>query len=161
LGSVALATGRIERAIECIQKSINLSTESQNTLSLGFCHLHLGKCYAARSNFKAARDQFRQMIKCGQESDRTHLVCSGLVNIARTYLAEGQIEKALEIALLLEYFPTLYKGIEDERSQLLVDLQAALPEGQIEAAMEQINRGASQEQARAKVLAYVLEHESG
>jgi hypothetical protein len=84
-----------------------------------------------------------------------------LVNIARTYLAEGQIEKALEIALLLEYFPTLYKGIEDERSQLLADLQAALPEGQIEAAMEQINRGASQEQARAKVLAYVLEHESG
>jgi predicted ATPase/transcriptional regulator with XRE-family HTH domain len=160
LGSVALATGRIELAIECIQKSINLSTESQNPLSLGFCHLNLGKCYAARSNFKAARDQFRQMIKCGQESDRTHLVCSGLVNIARTYLAEGQIEKALEIALLLEYFPTLYKGIEDERSQLLADLQAALPEGQIEVAMEQINSGATQEQARAKVLAYVLEHET-
>jgi hypothetical protein len=84
-----------------------------------------------------------------------------LVNIARTYLAEGQIEKALEIALLLEYFPTLYKGIEDERSQLLVDLQAALPEGQVGKEITEIKSGASQEQARAKVLAYVLEHESG
>jgi tetratricopeptide (TPR) repeat protein len=161
LGSVALATGRIELAVECIQKSINLSTESQNTLALGFCHLNLGKCFAARSDFKAARDQFRQMIKIWQELDRTHLVCSGLVNIARTYLAEGQIEKALEIALLLEHFPTFYKGIEDERSQLLADLQAALPEGQKEAAMEQINSGASQEQARAEILACVLEHETG
>jgi hypothetical protein len=94
--------------------------------------------------------------------DQIQWVTFGLVNIARTYLMEGQIEKALELSLLLKHFPSsIIKEIEEERIQFLADLQAALPEGRMEAAMEQINSCASQEQARASVLAYVQEHECG
>jgi predicted ATPase/transcriptional regulator with XRE-family HTH domain len=162
LGKVALATQRIELAIECLQRSIHLLTELGETNGLAAHRIYLGKGLAARSDFPAARDQFRQAIKIGHDMDQIQWVTFGLVNIARTYLMEGQIEKALELSLLLKHFPSsIIKEIEEERIQFLADLQAALPEGRMEAAMEQINSCASQEQARASVLAYVQEHECG
>jgi len=66
---------------------------------LPFVRLYLGKCFAASPDGHAARDQFRQVIKIGQTVDMFYLVCWGLVNIAETYLEEGQIGKALELGL--------------------------------------------------------------
>jgi predicted ATPase len=157
LGRVALATQRTELAIEYLQKNIDLLNEALESPNLPMQRMYLGKCFAAQSDLPAARDQFRQVIQTGQALDRFHLVCWGLVNIARTYLAEGRIEKALEISLLLERCPTDYKRIEEERIALLGDLQAALPEDQIEAAMQQVCRDISPDQAKAAVLAYALE----
>jgi predicted ATPase len=157
LGRVALATQRTELAIEYLQKNIDLLNEALESPNLPMQRMYLGKCFATQSDLPAARDQFRQVIQTGQALDRFHLVCWGLVNIARTYLAEGRIEKALEISLLLKQCPTDYKRIEEERIGLLGDLQAALPEGQIEAAMEQMEKDISPDQAKAGVLAYALE----
>jgi tetratricopeptide (TPR) repeat protein len=161
LGRVALATQRIEQAVEYIQKSIYLLCEAVESPDLSMHRLYLGKCFAARPDFHAARDQFRQVIQAGQALDKFFLVYWGLVSIARTYLVEGQIEKALEISLLLRPYPTEFSGIEAESVRLLADLQAALPEGQLEAALKQVDGDISPDQARADVLAFVLEHEIG
>jgi predicted ATPase/transcriptional regulator with XRE-family HTH domain len=157
LGRVALATQRTELAIEYLQQNIDLLNEALESPNLPMQRMYLGKCFSAQSDLTAARDQFKQVIQTGQALDRFHLVCWGLVNIARTYLADGRIEKALEISLLLKQCPTDYKRIEEERIGLLEDLQAALPEGQIEAAMEQVGRDNSPDQAKAAVLAFALE----
>ena len=157
LGRVSLATQRLDLAEKYIQKSIHLLTEFGETRDLASYRLYLGKCFAARSDFQAARDQFRQVIKIGQEFDRVHLVFSGLVNIARTYLAEGQTEKALEISLLIKHYPTEFKKLEEERSQLLADLQAALPKEQFEAVMKKISSKISQDKTGRSTLAYALE----
>jgi hypothetical protein len=124
---------------------------------LGSTAIYLGKGFAARLDFQAARDQFRQAIKIGQDIDKIHLVTFGLVNIARTYLMEGQIEKALEISPLHKHFSSCFQWIEEEKIQLLADLQAALPEGRMEAALEKVSSGVSRDQALAKALAYALE----
>jgi predicted ATPase/transcriptional regulator with XRE-family HTH domain len=156
LGRIALTAQRIEMAIEYIQKSIHLVTELGDTKDLAALRIYLGKGYAARSDFLAARDQIRQGIKIGHDINQIHWVSFGLVNIARTYLMEGQIEKALEISLLLKHFPSSTKGIEEERSQLLVDLQAALPEGRMEAALKQDCNSITPDQALAAAVACAL-----
>ena len=81
----------------------------------------------------------------------------GLVCIARKYLTEGQTEKALEISLLLKHCPTEFKKIEEERSQLLADLQAALPKEQVEAAMKQVDGRISPDRAGVDAMAFALE----
>jgi hypothetical protein len=81
------------------------------------------------------------------------------VNIARVYSTEGQIEKALEILLALKDCPVEYKEARDEGTRLLADLQAMLPEEQVESVSKQENGRISADQAEAAALAYALEHE--
>ena len=90
-----------------------------------------------------------------------HLVYLGLANIARTYLEEGQTEKALEIVLILKDCAVEYKIAQEEGNCLLADLQAMLPKEQVEAVMKQGDGRVSADQAVAAALAYALEHETG
>jgi predicted ATPase/transcriptional regulator with XRE-family HTH domain len=161
LGRVALATQRIELAIEFIQKSIHLLNEFGETRQLASYQLDLGKCYAAQANRTAARDQFRKAIKIGQEFDLFHLVYWGLANIARIYLDEGQTQQALQIFLLLRHCPIEYKRIQEDFDHLQADLKVVLPEGQIETAMKPVDSKISLDIARADVITYVQEHETG
>jgi len=111
----------------------------------------------ARSKVEAARDTFRQVIKMGQTFDAFYLVYWGLVNIARTYLVEGQIGKSLEIALLLKDCSVEYKIAQEEGNCLLADLQAMVPKEQVEAVMKQEDGRVSADQAAAATLAYALQ----
>jgi tetratricopeptide (TPR) repeat protein len=158
LGRLALATQRIELAIEYIQKSIDLLTEFGESRDLATYRLYLGKCFAARSDLPAARAQFRQVVHDGQAQDKFHLVYYGLACIARTYIVEGQAEKALEIALVLKDCPVEHKIVQDEGNCLLAELQAALPAGQWEAALQPAGVDLPHDQVRAGVLAYVREY---
>ena len=157
LGRGALARQRIEQAIEYIQKGIQLLTEFEDTCDLPLYRLYLGKCFAARSDFQAARDQFRQVIKGGQELHRVHMQYYGLTNIARTYFVEGHTKEALKIALALRHCPIENKRIQAENDRLLADLQAALPKEQVEAVTKQVDGKISQNQAEAAGLVYALE----
>ncbi len=161
LGRLALATHRSELAVEYMQKSIDLLGETRETPDLAMRRIYFGKCLAALPDLRAARDQFRQGIKTGQRLDQFYLVYWGLLSIARTYMEEGQTEKALEISLALRRCPIEFRKIEDEFSCLLADLQALLPTEQFEAAMKQVEGTLSADEAKAAVLAYALEHEAG
>jgi predicted ATPase/transcriptional regulator with XRE-family HTH domain/Tfp pilus assembly protein PilF len=160
LSRIALATQRIELAIEYIENSIKHLSAFGETRDLAVHRIQLGQCYIARSDFQAAREQFQQAIMNGRKVDKIHLVCYGLVNIAKIYLKEGQPEKALEISRLIQRCSLEYKLARDEGDALLADLQAVLPEGRMETDMP-ISSSASKEQARADVLAYVQEFEIG
>ncbi len=118
--------------------------------------LFLGKCQIARSEMEAGRDKFRQVIKMGQRFDAFYLVYWGLVNIARTYLLEGHVEKALEISLILKDYPVEHKLAQDEGNLLLTDLKAGLPEWQVEAAMMRIG----DEKSQGNAIADLLTHET-
>jgi predicted ATPase/transcriptional regulator with XRE-family HTH domain len=157
LGRVALATQRITLAEEYIQKSIDLLIEYGESRDLAMHRIYLGKCYTARPDLNAARDQFRQVIKIGQELDKVHLVYWGLANIARTYIAEGQTEKALEISLALRHCPIEFTRIQDEGVRLLADLQAALSKEQVESAMKKVDSEISPDKVVVGALAYALE----
>jgi tetratricopeptide (TPR) repeat protein len=161
LGRVALATHRIELAEEYLQESIDVQSKYGGFSDLPMHRIYLGKCFAARPDRPAARDQFRQAIKIGQTHDKFFLVYWGLANIARTYLEEGQTAKALEIAQALNHCPVESKSIQDEVVALLADLQPALPGGEIGAAAKQVEGEMSPDQAKADVLALALgcEHE--
>jgi len=157
LGRLALATQRIELAEEYIHKSINTMKESGQLVDLTFHRLYLGKCFAARQDLTAARDQFRQVIKIGQEMDKPHMVYWGLVSIARICKEEGQTEKALEISLALRHFPIQHIRIKGEGERLLADLQAELPQWQVETAMHQVDSKFSPDPAGMNALAYAME----
>jgi hypothetical protein len=72
----------------------------------------------------------------GQRFDAFYLVYWRMVNIARTYLVEGQTEKALEISLLLKDCFVEYKIAQEEGNCLLADLQAMLPKEQLMAVIK-------------------------
>ena len=159
LGRVALATQRIELAIEYIQKSLNLLSELGETKNLPMHHLYLGKCFTARSDLPAAHDQFREVIKTGQEFKHFQMVYWGLVNNGRIYMLEGQTEKALGIALALRHYPIEFIRIKEEGDRLLADLQDELPQWQVEAAMQQMDSQFSPDPAGANALAYALKRD--
>jgi tetratricopeptide (TPR) repeat protein len=159
LSKVALSTDRVELAEKYLQESIRLLSEFGESDELAYGLLYLGKCFVTRLDIEAALQTFRQVIKIGKALDMFHLVYWGLVNIARTYLVEGQTEKALEISLLLKDCSVEYKIALDEGNCLLADLQAMLPQEQVEAVMKQVNSRISADQAGAVALAYALEHE--
>jgi tetratricopeptide (TPR) repeat protein len=159
LSQVALTTHRVELAENYLQESVRLFSGMVKSVDLAIAFLYIGKCEMACLNLEGARAQFRQVIKIGHKLDTFYLVYWGLVNIARTYMIEGQPEKALEIVHLIRRCPVEYKLAQDEGNALLADLQATLPEGEIEAAAQQIEGELPADQAKANVLAIALEFE--
>jgi tetratricopeptide (TPR) repeat protein len=158
LCQVALATNRIEAAEKYIQECIDLVSEYGESYELAFAMMYSGKCFVIRSEGEAGRDQFRQVIKMGQTFDAFHLVYWGMVNIARAYLMEGQTEKAFEIALVLKDCPVEYKLAQDDSNCLLADLQARLPEKQVEALVKCGDGKVSAQHAAAAALVYAREN---
>jgi predicted ATPase/transcriptional regulator with XRE-family HTH domain len=161
LGRVALNTNRIGLAEGYLKKSINILMELRESHDLALLYIHLGKCYAAKPDLNAACDQFRQVIRIGQEIDKFHLVYYGLVNLAQMYLIEGQSERALEIFILLGRTPVEYMRMQADFDHLKTSLEATLPGEQMEAALKQVDDKISIDQARADLLAYVHDHEVG
>jgi tetratricopeptide (TPR) repeat protein len=161
LGLVAYATQRVELAESYFHKCIELQKEYGEHSILAAATLHLGNCYAARGDRETARQQSRQVMRIGQEFNQFHLVYYALVFTARTYMVEGKKEQALEIYLLLNRCPVEYKGMQYEYALLQTELQAALSEGKMETELKQLDGEVSFDQARADVLKYVQEHESG
>jgi len=157
LGRLELATQRLELAEEHLQKSINILEESGQVVDLTMHRVYLGKCFAARHDLPAARDQFRQVIKIAQEMDRLHVMYWGLVGIAGTYKEEGRTEKALEISLALRHYPIQYVRIKGEGDRLLADLQAELPQRKVDDMMKRVDDKISQDPTGANALAYALE----
>ncbi len=70
---------------------------------------------------------------------------------------EGQIGRALTIALALRHYSVEYIRIKEEGDRLLTDLRAKLPQWQIDAAMQQIEGKLSPDQE----ITNILEHEMG
>jgi predicted ATPase/transcriptional regulator with XRE-family HTH domain len=157
LSKVALATDRVELAEKYLQESIRLLSQFGESDELAYGLLYLGKCFITRLDIEAALRTFRQVIKIGTALDMFYVVYWGLVNIARTYLVEGQIDKALEISLLLKDCSVEYKIAQDEGNSLLADLQGMLPKEQVEVVMKRGNVEISADQAEAVARAYALE----
>lgn len=145
-------------AIEYIQQSIDLLYYSKESPDLSLHHLYLGKCFVARQDRVAARDQFRQLLQIEQTLSRDFLVYWGLLCVARLDLEEGHFGKALEITLILNRCQMEYRRIKKDFEDLLVDVRAASPDGLFVAAMIQAEGNISQQQARADLLAYAQEY---
>ena len=65
-------------------------------------------------------------------------------------MEEGQTEKALEISLALRHCPVEFIRIKEEGDRLLADLQAELPQWQVEAAMKQVDSKFSPDPGRGE-----------
>ena len=158
LSLVALSTYRVELAEKYLKESVNLLSEFGDSEDLALGLLYLGKCFVTQSYLEVAREKFRQVIKIGHTLNTFYLVYWASVNIARTYINEGNTEKALEISLVLKDYPVEYKEAQDEGNGLLADLPAMLPKEQVEALMKQVNGKISEDQAGAAALVDALEH---
>jgi predicted ATPase/DNA-binding XRE family transcriptional regulator len=135
LGQIALATNRIELAEANFQECVDLLSEFGESHDLAVGLIHLGKCLTARRETEAAREKFLQVIRIGQSIDIFYLIYWGWVNLARIYMQEDQMEKALEMAVVLQQYPVEYKPAQEDEMNLLADLQAGLSSQQAEAAL--------------------------
>lgn len=157
LGWVALATQRVDLAIEYIQNSLQLLNEFGDTRSLATYQLYLGRSFTARSDFQAARAQFRRVIQISNAQVYLAHIFLVLVCIARIYQSEAQTAKALEIALLLAHCPTPYEPLESRRMQLVAELLAVLPADQVASIQQRVAGRLAPGQAEVEALAYAVE----
>jgi predicted ATPase/transcriptional regulator with XRE-family HTH domain len=160
LSQVALSTDRVELAEKYLHEVIKLYSEFGESDDLAICLLYFGKCFLIRLDLEAAREKFRQVIKIGHTLNTYYLVFWALVNIARTYVNDGNTEKALEIALILKDCPVEHKIAQDEGNCLWAELQAVLPEEVIQSAVKQIEGKIPADQAKAYMLAFAREFET-
>jgi len=160
LGRVAFATHRLELAQRYFLQSLNLQSEFGDSYNLAMIYIHLGNCLAAQGDPDAARHQYRQVIRIGQALKNFDLVYFALIFIARILTTQGQTGQAQEIFLLVRVCSVERKNMLEEFEHLQAELQAALPEGRLEAAM-QVEGKISPDEAMAHVLAYVQALESG
>ncbi len=160
LGRVAYATHRLELAESYFLQSLNLQLEFGDSYNLAMIYIHLGNCLAARRDYDSAHNQYRQVIRIGQAIKNFDLVYFAQVFIARLLTTQGQTGQALEIFLLLRACSIERKNMLEEFDNLQAELQAALPEGRLEAAI-QVEGKTSSDEAIAQVLAYAQAHECG
>lgn len=158
LGRVVSATHRLELAEEYLQKSINILQEFGESYDLAVVCVQLGKCYMARPDCNAARQQFLRAIRLGQLLNRFLVVYFALANLARNNVVEGQTQQALEIFQLLERCPIEHKRVKDDIDRLRSELQAVLPVRKMEESLKQLNGTISEQNPIANVLAYIRDH---
>ncbi len=160
LGRVASASQRFELAEDYLIKAINILQEFGESYDLAVSTMNLGKCYFAQKDCHAARHQFRRVIRLGYALNQFQMLYYGLENVARTYVADGQTDAALEIYQLLSRCPVEHKIIRVDFDYLRTELQGALPEGHFNAAMARLDKSISLDEAQADVLGYVQAHET-
>jgi predicted ATPase/DNA-binding XRE family transcriptional regulator/TolA-binding protein len=141
LGQVALATGRIGQAEKNFQESIDLLSEFGESHDLALGLIYLGKSLTTRLETEAARGKFTQVIQIGKGLNVFHLVYWGMVNLARAYMVEGQSEKALEMALVLQNYSVEFKTAGDDGNGLLAELKEGLSPLQMDATIDQTKDG--------------------
>jgi predicted ATPase/transcriptional regulator with XRE-family HTH domain len=137
LGQVALATNRVEAAEMNLNQCIDLICEFGGSHDLALALVYLGKCLASRMEIEAARSKFIQAIQIGQELQIFHLVYFGLVNLARLYMLEGQIEKACEMSHVLRGYSVEYKVYRDDGIRLENELKHAQSRQQSDVEIDQ------------------------
>ena len=136
-GQVALATDRIELAETNFQECVNLLSVFGESHELAIGIIYSGKCLTARRETDAARRKFLKVVHIGQSLNIFYLVYWGLVNLARVFWVEGQLEKALEMSLVLRQYSVEVKVALDDSTRLMAELQTWFSPQQIEAAIEQ------------------------
>jgi predicted ATPase/transcriptional regulator with XRE-family HTH domain len=161
LGRVMLDTNRVEMAEKYLQEGVKRLSDYGESDALALCLIQVGKCFLAQSQLEAARQAFHRVIRIGQALEIYYFVYWGMVNIARSYLLEGQAEKALKIWCVLQDCAVEYKIAVDEGKCLGYDLQAWLPQDQFEIAMKQGNNRVSLDAAESAALAYAMKHKAG
>ena len=135
LGQVALATDRLELAERNFQECVNLLSEFGDSHDLALGLVYSGKSLTARLDTEAASRIFVKVIQIGRSLNIFYLVYWGLVNLARISFLEGQPEKALEMALILQHYPVEIKVVRDDGIRLIAELQDRVSPEQVDSAV--------------------------
>ncbi|MCB1182150.1 sigma 54-interacting transcriptional regulator [bacterium] len=96
MGEAHLAAGQADEAIAVSQVAIAICEKCGEHYEIGFCHLTLGKAYAARSDWQQTDHHFRQAIATFQEQNLPHLWCQAILEFA-----DHRLDGAGEAELLL------------------------------------------------------------
>jgi predicted ATPase/transcriptional regulator with XRE-family HTH domain/Tfp pilus assembly protein PilF len=137
LGQVALALGQSERAKNYFQECVTLLGDYGESPDLALGLIYLGRCLTASQETEAARREFKKVIQIGQALNIFYLTYWGLINLARISMEEDQLERAYEMALVLQRYSVDSKVVQNDYAQLLADLQTRLAPQQIQAAIDQ------------------------
>lgn len=93
------AVGKGEEAIQYFLRSIELSRELNDALSLSKAYNRLGNVYKAQSRYAEAMKCYSECVRLDSISGRKEWVATDLANIASVYVAQGQYPQALQFYL--------------------------------------------------------------
>ena len=138
LGQVALAAGWIELAGLNFQEAEQILTEFGDSHYLAIAMVYYGKCLAASQAWEAARAKLLSAIQMGRSLGIFYLVYWALVNLVRVELATGRLERALEMAVVVERYTVEVKGAQDDGITLLSDVLSGFSPDQYASACDRM-----------------------
>ena len=94
LGINLMLIGEWERAEEIIKRALDLAIDSNHVHIAGILD-SLGELKILRGNFDDAKDYLEQAVSIARERKREWYEAQAMRNLARCYLAQGSIEKAI------------------------------------------------------------------
>ena len=147
LAQTARQQGDLTGALDYVAQSLILDAEFDDQLSLIDDQLVRGYIQLDRRDYAAARHDLESCLRTAQDLGAIPEVLGALTGLAILWVRTDQIDRAAEIAGLIDTHPTLTLEMrKSELDPLLAELRAILPPDELAAALD---RGATLELAAA------------
>jgi len=133
LGSVAQVQGKHELAIEMFRKAVDTFAELGLRFHVGQGLAEMGRSYFALGNDNDADRLWGEALRIATEIRGAPVALYALINMAGLLAKRGDMEHALEMALMISNHPASSHYTRNRAAHLHAELEAQLTPEQIEA----------------------------
>ena len=134
LGIVVQRQGDHAEAVEIFRKSLETLTELGARQDMARVLAEMSRSVFALGNDAEAGRILRESLRLAHETQGTFIELEALVSIARLQVKRGEIERALELLLVVLHHPAKLPETKDRAAQLRAELEVRLTRQQIETA---------------------------
>lgn len=144
LGESARRQEKFAEAAQYYEKGLPIFIEIGNRQGVALTALNLGHAYNGMEDLELAKQHFRQAMEKAQSLGAMAVVLESVMGLAWVYAKEGRAASAAEWVGWVQQHPDYNAEIAQFSAPIMALLHAALPEAEVQAALE---RGATLELA--------------
>ncbi|PIB28863.1 tetratricopeptide repeat protein [Maribacter sp. 4G9] len=121
IGSAYLEMDSLQKAVENLDKSMVLSSETGETAMLGMAKKKIGEVHFKQGNYRSALKEFQHSLEISKQTSNNIEIADDYLNLSDTYEKLGDVAKAYENRKL--YFAVHDSVFSEESKQKLNDLE--------------------------------------
>ena len=151
LGIIAQAQGEHQQAVVMFRSSLDTFTELGGTWWVARVLAEMGRSVFALGNDAEAERVWRESLRIATETRGTSVALEALVGLASLQAKQGDMERALELLLIVLNHPASFQETKDRAEELRAELELRLTPQKLQAVQAQ-----TQEQSFDQVVSQVL-----
>jgi predicted ATPase/DNA-binding XRE family transcriptional regulator len=135
LGKVAQAQGKHQEAVAMFRQSLDIFTELGGNWFVARVLAEMGESILALDNEAEARRVWREALRIATEIHAIPVALEALTHFASLQAKQGDLERALEMLLMVLNHPISFHETKDNVARLRTKLEAQLTSQQVEATL--------------------------